>query len=286
MTGGTFERHHGGKGANQAVAAARLGASTIFVGLVGDDELGRDARAALAADGVDVAPLGTGSRTATGVAGILVDAAGENLIGVAPGANALLTAGDAASALVELGLTPDDVVLVSNEIPAEAVRAALAQGRAAGARTVLNPAPADGMDSAILALVDILTPNRTELSTLSGSDPTEDPTIAARALLGRAGTGIEGAVVVTLGSAGALVVRRDPSDDTEPRRVPAPVVSAVDTTGAGDAFNGSLAAALAAGRSLDEAVARAVTAGALATTRVGARSGMPTARELEAAFAR
>jgi len=294
VAGGTFERHHGGKGGNQAVAAARLGRPVLFVGAVGDDGFGVDARAALAAEGVDVSFLATLEDQATGVALILVDRRGENLISVASGANAALEASTIEPALSRIGVHAGDVVLVCHELPTGTVREALGVGRATGAWTVFNPAPADGIDRTVLAAADVITPNRGELLTLAATEARRTGRAssskaavaaniprAARSLLGSsaAGPGVGQAVVVTLGASGALLVGPEATTD-----VPSIVVDSVDTTGAGDAFNGALAVAIAEARPLEEAVRRAVVAGALATTRVGAREGMPTAAELEAAL--
>ncbi len=305
VTGGDVARHHGGKGGNQAVAAARLGAPVAFVGAVGDDDFGAAARAALAAEGIDVTHLATAARP-TGVALIVVDARAENLIAVAPGANASPTAVSVTAALEALAVGPGDVVLASCEIPPDAVRAALATARAAGAIAVLNPAPADGLDAATIALADVLAPNEAELALLAaavGSGDRGDASPAAtqapanrrpapaHAPAGPVATDVEArarrllaggsgsrAVVVTLGAAGALAVPA-----TGPAiRVPASRVAPVDTTGAGDAFNGALAVGLAAGLPLAAAVRRAVAAAGLSTTRPGARGGMPTAAELAA----
>ena len=279
VTGGDVARHHGGKGGNQAVAAARLGAAVAFVGAVGDDDFGVAARAALVAEGIDVTHVLVAPRP-TGVALIVVDERAENLIAVAPGANASPTSATVAAALAALAIRPGDVVLVSCEIPPDAVRAALAGARAAGAVAVLNPAPADGLDVATVALADVLTPNEAELAVLA-RDPhagSLDVEVSARRLL--AAGPADRAVVVTLGAAGALAV---PADD-QALAIPAPHVVPVDTTGAGDAFNGALAAGLAAGMPLAVAVRRAVTAAGLSTTRAGARGGMQTAADL-AAFA-
>ncbi len=303
VTGGTFERHHGGKGGNQAVAAARLRRPTLFVGAIGEDAFGIEARAALQAEHVDTSRLLTIPGSVTGVALILVDARAENLIGVASGANAALEPGMVAEALGRLGPLDGDVVLVCHEIPTAAVREALRVGRAAGAITVLNPAPAAGLDAATLALADVMTPNRSELATLVGSVVGEmggpavsgDPAEAAHRLLESLpvppagphplGDGTDGqAIVVTLGPSGARLVRRGRGPGAAVA-IPAPIVEAIDSTGAGDAFNGALAAALAERRSLDDACRRAVAAGALATIRVGAREGMPTAERLEAFMA-
>jgi ribokinase len=289
VTGGDVARHHGGKGGNQAVAAARLGAPVAFVGAVGDDDFGAAARAALAGEGIDVTHLAAVGRP-TGVALIVVDARAENLIAVAPGANASPTAASVAAALGALGVGPGDVVLASCEVPPDAVAAALATARAAGATAVLNPAPADGLDAATIALADVLTPNEAELALLTGSaaaGPARRPAgpgladVEAHARRLLAGGPGGRAVVVTLGAAGAAVVPA--AGPAIP--VPASPVAPVDTTGAGDTFNGVLAVGLAAGLPLAAAARRAVAAAGLSTTRRGARGGMPTLAEL-AAFLR
>ena len=294
VTGGTFARHHGGKGGNQAVAAARLGAPVAFVGAVGGDAFGSEARAALEADGVDCAELATLPDLATGVALILVDATGENAIAVASGANAGVTPGSVAASLARLRPGPSDVVLVGTEIPLPAVAAALTAGRAAGAVTVLNPAPATGIGAAMLAAADVITPNRTEMRQLADaaaartghSWSTADTEERARALLeaGAEGPAVGRAVVVTLGPGGSLVLERGAggvvATDVAPHRV-----TAVDSTGAGDTFSGALAVALAEGRDIGEGARWAGAAAALATTSVGAREGMPTRAALDAFLA-
>jgi len=288
VTGARYSQHHGGKGGNQAVAAARLGAATAFVGAVGDDTLGEEARAALAAEGIDVAAVRT-LPGATGVALILVDRHGENLISVASGANAELTPDHVLTAFATLAPSPGDIVLIGHEITTVTARAAVRAARQAGATTILNPAPAHGLDRSVFGDVDILTPNRGELATLVDEDirrigragrASERPEVAAATLLDRnsEGDGVRGAVIVTLGAAGAVVVARD----REPLDLPAPAVTAVDSVGAGDAFNGALAAGLAAGLPLEAAAARAIAAAALSTTHPGAREGMPTTDELGA----
>ena len=288
VTGAQFSEHHGGKGGNQAVAAARLGATTAFVGAIGGDAFGEEARAALAAEGIDVAALRT-LPGATGVALILVDGSGENLISVASGANAALTPDHVFAAFATLAPRAGDVVLVGHEIPTATAKAALRAARQAGATTILNPAPANGLDRSVYGDVDILTPNRGELAILVDDDSRrigratgsrERPEVAAATLLDRnsEGEGVRGAVIVTLGAAGAVVVARGDA----PLDLPAPAVTAIDSVGAGDAFNGALAAGLASGRSLEAAAARAIAAAALSTTRSGAREGMPTTDELGA----
>lgn len=289
VIGGRFAQHHGGKGGNQAVAAARLGVQTCFVGAVGDDAFGEQARAALVAEGIDVGGLATLAGEATGVALILVDAAGENSIAVASGANGAVTIELVRAALAALGLGSDDIVLVGHEIPTAAAHEALLVARAAGATSILNPAPATGLTPEILAAADIVTPNEGELATLAAlagatvmaSGPTSNvaETVARlRAARLRAGGGTA-TYLVSLGAAGANLVTADGM-----LAIPALTVEAVDTVGAGDTLNGALAAGLAAGLPLETAAHRAVAAASLAVTRAGAREGMPTASELEAAL--
>jgi ribokinase len=291
VLGGTFKRFHGGKGGNQAVAAARLGVPVMLVAALGDDEFGGDARAALAREGIGTDVLVTLDHTATGVALILVDAKAENQIAVAPGANAGLTAAHVRTALGRLNPHQGDVVIVTHEIPTAAAREALRIGSEGGAWTVLNPAPADGIDRTMLSLADVVTPNRGELARLASDDarrsgrPTsgvEDPIRAARTLLETTseGPGARKAFFVSLGSSGAVLV----PNDGKPVDIKAPKVKAVDATGAGDALNGSLAAALASGLDLEVAARRAVVAASLSVTRAGAREGMATAEELAEAL--
>jgi ribokinase len=275
VTGGRFARHPGGKGGNQAVAAARLGATTAFVGAVGDDAFGAEARAALEAEGVDVEGLLTLPGEATGVALIVVDLAGENSIAVAGGANAALGTIQVRAALRRLALTPSDVVLVGHEIRSGATHEALRLGRLAGATTILNPAPVGGLEPPTLALADILTPNEGELAALAGTDG--GPAAAAKRLVGR--DQAPRSVLVSLGARGAILVAGRQSTV-----IPAGHVEVKDSVGAGDTLNGALAADLAAGRPVIEAARRAVVAASLAVTKVGARGGMPTAAELAAAI--
>ena len=289
VTGGRFDRFHGGKGGNQAVAAARLGAETWFVGAVGDDAFGAEARAALEAQGVRTDGLVTVAGEATGIAVILVDVRGENLISVAGGANLALTPEHVRSALGAIAPRPGDVVLVGHEVSTAATREALAIARAAGSTSILNPAPVGDLDRRTFGLADHLTPNRGELAALAANDArttgraafgSGDPERAARRLLepSAAGPGAAVSVLASLGVAGALLVRREPPA----LDLPAPPVLAIDSVGAGDTLNGALAAGLAAGDALEDAAARAVVAASLAVTRAGAREGMPTAAELDA----
>lgn len=287
VTGGRFAQHDGGKGGNQAVAAARLGASTTLVAAIGRDAFGERGRTALDADRVAIGELVVDPAEPTGVALVLVDVAGENMISVAPGANAALTSEHVRAAFGRLALATGDVILAGHEIPTATAREALRLGRAAGAATILNPAPAGGIDRSVFGLADVVIPNRSELAALveaegrrigrRGAVPS-DPVAAARTLLERNAEGEgAGAVLVTMGLAGAVLVRRD-GDQLE---LLAPAVQAVDAVGAGDALNGALAAGLAEGLSLQEAAGRAVVAASLSVTKHGARGGLPTRDELE-----
>ena len=253
VVGGDRRELPGGKGANQAVAAARLGATVGFVGRVGAEDAGRHLRDGLAAESVDVAHLLVDPEAPTGMALIAVDGAGENTIVVSPGANARVGAADVEAARDMLAGAA--VTLVQHEVPETAVAAAIA---GAGGTVVLNPAPA----RPLVSPVDVLVPNRGELEALAGR--AGEPVELAR--------GLEAAraVVVTLGAEGAVVVQGDRVE-----RIAAPRVDAVDTTGAGDAFCGALAQALDAGAGLVEAARWAARAAAASVTRLGAQVGMP-----------
>ncbi|MGD0066392.1 MAG: ribokinase [Streptosporangiaceae bacterium] len=254
----------GGKGANQAVAAARLGAVVRMVGCVGDDDFGRQLRAALDAEGVDAATVRVADGAATGLAMISVDQAGENLITVAPGANREVGAADAATAVAG----PPDVLVISAEIPVAAIRAALDQ--AGQTRCVLNLAPAPPEAAALVtAGVDWLVVNESEAASVLGRDVRglEEASLAAAELVA---AGARHAVI-TAGAHG--VVLAVPGRD--PLTIEAFEVQAVDTVGAGDCFVGALAVALAAKVPDAEAVRAAAAAGAAAATRSGAQAGMP-----------
>jgi ribokinase len=288
VTSGRFDRHHGGKGGNQAVAAARLGARVALVAALGGDAFGAEAKAALDAEGIDTSWVRTTATEVTGVALIIVGG-GENLIAAASGANASLDAGLVRAAITSLAPRPGDVVLVGHEIPTATAHEALLAARERGASTIFNPAPAAGLDRHTLSLAAIVTPNRQELAALFAADAARAGSYrsatnvadAARALIEPSSEGAgPAAVLVTLGAAGALLVRRDgPMVE-----IPPPDVAVVDTVGAGDALNGALAALLAAGRSLEAAAREAVVAASLSTTRGGAREGMRTRAELDEAL--
>jgi ribokinase len=260
VAGGTFARHGGGKGANQAVAAARLGAEVAMVGAVGADDLGDEALRELAAEGIDVSAVARLEGVATGVALIVVDAAGENQIAVASGANAEL-GGDAVAAALGGLLAGSGVVLLGHEVPPAAVLAGLRAAQAAGWTAILNPAPARELPDDLAGV--LLTPNAEEARELAGE---EEPEAAARALVTRTGA----PVLITLGSDGALLCDRNGF-----ARIRAPQVAVVDTTGAGDTVNGALAARLAAGAQMGAAARFAIAAAALSTRAPGARAGMP-----------
>jgi ribokinase len=273
VLGGALTRQHGGKGANQAVAASRAGAPAYLIGAVGSAD-GQDSIHELAAAGVDVSWVRrTGEPTGLAVVQV-ADDTGENQIAVATGANAAVSADDVDAALRALDLGPADVVVLSCELPVAPLRLAADVARSRGARLVVNPAPADPDCIELLASA-VATPNERELAGLTGVDrPVRE---AAAALSDRTG----GPVVVTLGARGALL-----ADSGQLEHVAAYPVVVRDTTGAGDTLTGVLAASLAQGRELRAAVRRAVVAAGLAVTHEGARAGLPTAAEIDALLAR
>lgn len=258
---------YGGKGSNQAVGCARLGADVRFVARIGRDSFGEMALRLYREEGIDVAFVRETADHPTGVGFILVEAGtGNNSIAIDPGANELLSAADVSDC--EAAFQNAAVVLTQLEIPVQAAEAAMARGRADGAITILNPAPVRPLPKSVLQLVDVLTPNQTEAKVLTGRNPEEPlaPQEVARDLL-RAGVRN---VVMTLGEEGALIVTQ-----SSLKRVPAMPMTAVDTTGAGDAFNAGLATALASGQSLESAVEFAVITGGLAVTKEGVIPSLP-----------
>jgi ribokinase len=256
-----FAEVQGGKGGNQASAAAALGARVHFVGAVGSDHWGEAARADLAGRGVDVSGLAT-VEGSTGVAIILVDDDGENSIAIVPGANSAVAPSMVEAALA--AIDAEDAVLVAClEIPVESVEAAARVATSRGWRVVLNPAPARELPASLTGAATVITPNETEAETLGGVD-----------LLLASGAG---AVVVTRGGGGTELHR----PGAEPRHVLAARATVVDTTGAGDAFTAALAVALADGRGLEDAVRWASAAGAIATEGFGARGSQATAAQVD-----
>jgi ribokinase len=263
IIGSDFGVFPGGKGANQAVAAARLGASVKMVGCVGNDSFGRALIATLTQDQVDATHIRTDPVAATGVAVITVSAAGQNTIVVASGANARLTPADVDAA--ESLFVGASVLLLQLESPLAAVVRAVELAHEHGVHVVLNPAPAQPLEDAMLARVDYLVPNQIELSLLTGMGADADPARAAAALRARGPRH----VVVTLGESGVLVL------DDRPHLLARHPVTVVDTTAAGDAFVGAFAVALALGKPDLEAAAWGNAAGALAVTRAGAQPSLP-----------
>ncbi|WP_070106550.1 ribokinase [Burkholderia plantarii] len=275
LSGHGYAQAAGGKGGNQAVAAARLGAQVAMLGRLGDDANGAALRAALEAERIDCAALATSAGVPTGVALIVVDDASQNAIVIVAGGNGLVTPEDVAAH--DAMIAAADVLVCQLETPLPAVRAALEAGRRHARIVVLNPAPALApLPDGWLPLVDWLIPNEIEAAALTGvpiATPA-DAELAAR----RLAEGGARNVIVTLGGQG--VVARYADGGT--RHYPAPKVAAVDTTAAGDTFIGGFAARLAAGDALDEAIRFAQRAAALSVTRVGAQPSIPTLQELSA----
>jgi ribokinase len=266
VLGREFRTIPGGKGANQAIAAARAGAEVAMIGAVGDDGFGAQLRETLQKSGVDAARLRTAAGP-TGTAHIVVDDSGGNAIVVVPSANAAVTALDQGD-LAVIGTA--DVLLLQLELPLATVAAGAAAGRTAGAQVILTPAPAQPLPDRLLDSVDLLVPNEHEAATLTGLG---DLDVALAALLERVPE-----VVITLGAAGCLHGARGAA----PARVPAPRVEAVDTTAAGDVFVGALAVALAQRRPMRAALGWASAAAAISVQRQGASTSMPARAEIDA----
>lgn len=273
VLGGTFRRVGGGKGANQAVAAARAGGAVTFVAKVGDDAFGAAALAAYEAEGIDTTWITRATDCPSGVALIVVDDRGENAIAVAGGANERLATADVDAARDVIAAA--DVVLVQLEVPIETSRYAIALAAGLGRRVILNPAPARALDAELLAQVAVITPNETEAERLTGIPVGDEASavVAATRLRARG----PAAVVLTRGPRGCLVAA-----DGSASAVPGHPVTALDTVAAGDVFNGCLAVALAEGRDLVTAAAFANTAAAIAVTRHGAQDSAPRRAEIEA----
>ncbi|MGA5699934.1 ribokinase [Peterkaempfera bronchialis] len=273
VSGGVFDPGPGGKGSNQAIGAARLGAEVSLLTAVGDDDFGRAARTLWREEGVGAEFVVT-TRTPTMVGFILVEPSGENRIAIAPGALDELDA--AAVETFRAEIASADVLVVSMEIPEEAVVAAVRAGRQAGTRTLLNPAPARPLPDDLWPLIDVITPNQTEAPVLLGLEDGHglgDEELV-RALQERTG----GAAVLTRGGEGALVAQPTGVTAVPPH----PAGTVVDTTGAGDSFTAALAVALAEGRDLDQAVGFAAAAGAHTVTIAGVVPALPTRDQLNA----
>lgn len=275
VLGGEFMMNAGGKGANQAVAAARYGGRVSFVARVGDDMFGRQTLAAMREDGIDTSYVAVDREHASGVALISVNAEGENSIVVASGANMALGRGDIDRAAGEIRAA--DAVLMQLEVPVAAVEYAAEVAAAAGVPVILNPAPAptEPLGAELLSRLKAITPNRSEAARISGIEVT-DIGSARRAAEAIHAMGVRN-VIITLGGEGSLVY-----DGVHFEHVEAVRVEAVDTTAAGDTFNGVLACCMAEGRTLAEAARMAGVAAAISVTRMGAQSAAPTRAEVEA----
>lgn len=258
----------GGKGANQAVAAARLGAHVTFISRLGQDSFGEMALAACQEEQINTSFISVDGQKASGVALIMVDEWGENVIAVAGGANNTLAPENVCAA--ESAIQEADCVLLQLEIPLETVQTAVSLANKHNIPVILNPAPAMALPAELLQAIAILTPNETEAVRLGVVDPDSGDDMQAIDQ-----SGIQ-TIIMTLGSKGALLVQEGVR-----RHIPAYPVNVVDTTAAGDAFNGALAVALANGRSLPEAIDFANAAGALAASKAGAQTSLPTLAEVE-----
>jgi ribokinase len=272
LAGVAFHTGFGGKGANQAVMAALLGAAVTMVGRVGSDLFGEQTLIHLRAEGIDTRFLARDDSLPTGVAAIVVDDAGNNGIVIVPGANAALTPDDVGAAADAI-LTAD-IVLAQLETPVEATLEAFRLARQAGVRTVLNPAPAAPLPDELLRLTDLCVPNENEAEALCGLSVTDAAT-AACAAAALASRGVR-SLLVTLGERGGVL-----ADEGGCEAVAAVPVAAVDTTGAGDAFIGALAVAWARGASLREAARQAAAVAALSVTRHGTQASFPTRAEAD-----
>lgn len=272
VIGGTFSTAPGGKGANQAVAAARAGGRVTFIARVGDDMFGRQALDGFRADGIDVSHVIIDPDAPSGVASIFVDAKGQNSIAVAGGANANLSPDDIHNAADVIAAA--DILVMQLETPVETVRAAARIARDNGVTVILNPAPAQPLDDDLLKCVSILTPNESEAELLTGI-PVDSPQAAQKAADALRAQGVN-VVIVTMGENGALLSTQNAS-----AFVPAFKVDAVDATAAGDVFNGALAVAVAEGAPLPRAVRFASAAAALSVTKLGAQPSAPTRAVIE-----
>lgn len=271
LTGHALHQGMGGKGANQAVAAARLGADVTFVACVGNDSFGADAIRQYQSEGIHTKFVRQDASQPTGTAAIVVDDNAENYIIVVPGANARLTADDVRHA--SLAIEHADVVVCQLETPLEATLEAFRIARAAGKLTILTPAPVMELPDGLLSLCDLCVPNRTEIEVLAGRvvNDHDDAHAAAKSLMSR---GVK-FVALTMGGSGAFI-----ANDSIAMHIPVIKVDAVDTTGAGDAFTAALAVSLAEGMSLPEAARRASMVAAITVTRIGTQAAFPHRAEV------
>jgi ribokinase len=271
VIGGTFFMNPGGKGANQAVAAARLGGRVTFIARVGADLFGTQALQQFQKESIDTRFVTQDPEYPSGVALIGVDRQGENTIIVAPGSNRQLNVKDVANAFESIA--EKSIILIQLEIPQETVEFAILSGKKKNCDVILNPAPVQPVDDSALRNLSIITPNETEAEMLTGIRIT-DLRSAGQAAQQLHQAGVPN-VIITLGSKGAFV-----STGSSGKLVAAPKVTAVDTTAGGDCFNGALAVALAEGMKIEEAVGFACQAASLSVTRMGAQSSMPYRKEL------
>jgi ribokinase len=272
VLGKDFIINPGGKGANQAVAAARLGGDVTLVAKVGDDLFGKQALEHFRRENIDISFVSTDGEVPSGVALIGVDAKGENSIMVAPGSNSNLSIKNVGMAInaVQSG----SIILVQLEIPMETVAFAIEKGDTAGCKVILNPAPANAIDHELLRHVHVITPNESEAEILTGIHVVDTPT-AQRAAQKLYDMGVAN-VIITLGSKGAYLL-----NDAVRMLLPTPPVTPVDTTAAGDCFNGALAVALSEGLAMEKAVSFACLAASISVTRMGAQSSMPYKKEVD-----
>ncbi|MFH0991918.1 MAG: ribokinase [bacterium] len=274
VLGGKFSMAAGGKGANQAVAAARAGGDVTFISRLGCDLFGEQALAGYIRDGINTQFIQQEPETSSGIAFIVVDANGNNNIAVASGANAHLSPDDIN--LARSAIAAADILLVQLEIPIETVRHAILLASQAGVTTILNPAPAQLLEHELLGLVSILTPNEFETEMLTKISVKEDPSAPARVLL-KSGVA---KVIITLGERGAFF-----ADGTHSELILAYPVKAVDTTAAGDVFNGVLAVAVGEKQEIRSAIRFANAAAALSVTKLGAQPSAPSRNEIESLIA-
>ncbi|QHT69154.1 ribokinase [Rhodocytophaga rosea] len=272
ILGGQFYMFPGGKGANQAVAAARLGGEVVFIARTGNDVFGKQAIEQFAREGIDTSCIHIDAGHPSGVALILVDAKGENVIAVAPGANAQLTERDIDTAQVLISKA--EVILLQLEIPISTVTYAIHQMQKLGKKVIINPAPAQALPEEVFRDLYLITPNETEAEILTGIQVTDEAS-AAKAAQALQEKGVS-QVVITMGSKGAFVYNGATS-----RLIAAPKVEPVDTTAAGDVFNGALAVALANEQPLIAAVEFACRAAAISVTRMGAQASAPYLHEMK-----
>ena len=271
ILGGRFLMNAGGKGANQAVAAARLGGLVTFVGKIGDDIFGKQAVQQLEDEGINVDFVAVDHENPSGVALITVDRKGENSIVVAPGSNGTLSAADFNKAIDELN--ESEFVLMQLEIPIPTVEHIARMAAMEQKKVILNPAPAAELSDELLKNLYIITPNETEAELLTGIKVTnEQSALNAATFLHKKGIEI---IIITLGSAGAFLLANG-----KPEIIHAPKVEAVDTTAAGDTFNGALAVALSEGKTIQESIAFANKAASISVTRIGAQSSVPFRKEI------